>query len=169
MRVPGWLFGLIGVLCFSVVTHGEQLNSSLQDAYARYAVAKSNYLARAGETEAASKFAKACAEGAESAENNEQRATVAEEGIAAARFVTDIAPTNAAGFYYLALNYGELARTKSIGALSLVKKMEHAFLQAIQLDPPLEHGGPDRSLGMLYRDAPGRPASIGNRSKAREH
>jgi len=32
-----------------------------------------------------------------------------------------------------------------------------------------DNAGPDRNLGLLYRDAPGWPASIGNRAKARQH
>ncbi|HEV8540934.1 MAG TPA: hypothetical protein VGR78_00960 [Verrucomicrobiae bacterium] len=150
------------------VANGESVSTSAV-ALKNYNAAKSNYLAQAGDTTAAWKFARACADWADSVENNEQRAATAEEGIEAGKFATEMAPTNAAGFYYLALNYGELARTKTIGALSLVNKMEHALIKAIQLDPTLDHAGPDRSLGILYRDAPGRPASIGNKSKAEEH
>jgi hypothetical protein len=37
------------------------------------------------------------------------------------------------------------------------------------LDPKFDFAGPHRSLGLLYLDAPGWPASIGNRGKARFH
>ena len=43
------------------------------------------------------------------------------------------------------------------------------FLAAIDLDPKFDFAGPHRSLGLLYLDAPGWPASIGNRTKARLH
>jgi len=33
----------------------------------------------------------------------------------------------------------------------------------------LDYGGPDRSLGMLYLEAPPWPISLGNRNKARSH
>jgi tetratricopeptide (TPR) repeat protein len=47
--------------------------------------------------------------------------------------------------------------------------MEQVFKTAISLDPAFDYAGPHRSLGLLYRDAPGWPASIGNRGKARQH
>ncbi|MCB1124983.1 MAG: hypothetical protein KDM81_00695, partial [Verrucomicrobiae bacterium] len=43
------------------------------------------------------------------------------------------------------------------------------LLQARALDKSFDHGGPDRTLGLLYRDAPGWPLSVGNRKKARQH
>jgi tetratricopeptide (TPR) repeat protein len=168
MTFGHWVFLLSSIGLLSETAHGEAVSTSAM-ALKNYSAAKTNYLAQAGDTTAAWKFSQACADWADAAENNQQRAATAEEGIAAGKFVTEMAPTNAAGFYYLALNYGELARTKTIGALSLVKKMEHALLKAIQLDPAIDHAGPERSLGMLYRDAPGRPASIGNKSKAEEN
>src|SRR5262249_49360088 len=70
--------------------------------------------------------------------------------------------------YYLGLNLGQLARTRSFGALKLVDQMEHEFTTAERLDASFDFGGPDRSLGLLYRDAP-TIISIGNRSKSREH
>jgi len=46
--------------------------------------------------------------------------------------------------------------------------MERELSNAAALDPHFDHGGPDRSLGLLYRDAPSF-GSIGSRSKARQH
>jgi len=63
---------------------------------------------------------------------------------------------------------GQLARTKSLGALKLVSQMEAEWNIARALDERLDYGGPDRSLGLLYRDAP-TIVSIGSRAKAREH
>jgi hypothetical protein len=47
--------------------------------------------------------------------------------------------------------------------------MEREFKDALAIDPKLDYGGPDRSLGLLYRDAPGWPTSIGSKHKGREH
>src|SRR5262249_17480444 len=68
----------------------------------------------------------------------------------------------------LGLNLGQLARTRSLSALKLVAQMEKEFTTASNLDSNMNYGGPDRTLGLLYRDAPS-IGSIGNRAKARQH
>jgi hypothetical protein len=47
--------------------------------------------------------------------------------------------------------------------------MEREFKRAAALDATFDYAGADRSLGLLYFDAPGWPTSIGSRSKARLH
>jgi hypothetical protein len=47
--------------------------------------------------------------------------------------------------------------------------MERELSTARELDPAFDYAGPDRSLGMLYLEAPVWPASIGNRTKSRSH
>jgi hypothetical protein len=47
--------------------------------------------------------------------------------------------------------------------------MEAEFLLARDLDETVDFAGPDRSLGLLYRDAPGWPTSIGSKKKSRQH
>lgn len=106
---------------------------------------------------------------AEYARRDAQREDIAQVGIEAARSVLAREATNAAAPYWLGMNLGQLARTKTLGALPLVREMEALFLRARALDPHTDYAGPDRSLGRLYRDAPGWPASIGNRKKAREY
>ncbi len=106
---------------------------------------------------------------AEFARDDEAREAVAQTGLAAARAVIARESTNAAAHYWLGMNLGQLARTKTLGALPLVREMEALFHRARVLDPHTDHAGPDRSLGRLYRDAPGWPTSIGSRKKAREH
>ncbi len=97
-----------------------------------------------------------------------ERESVALEGIETARAV--LSTTNlAAGNYYLALNLGELARTRTLTAISLIKQMEQHFKEAIRLDETYDNGGPHRHLGNLYLEAPGWPVSIGNRANARLH
>jgi tetratricopeptide (TPR) repeat protein len=120
-------------------------------------------------TVAAWHLARACFDRAFFTEKKSLRAAYAEEGMAAARAVLQQDPRSAPGFYYLALNEGQLASTKTFGALSLVKEMERHLLEARKLDRTFDYGGPDRTLGILYRDAPGWPISVGSRKKARRH
>jgi hypothetical protein len=57
---------------------------------------------------------------------------------------------------------------ESLGALSIVKEMEKEWLATLALDPHCDYAGADRNLGLLYRDAPGFPLSIGSRGKAEQ-
>ncbi|HTD65817.1 MAG TPA: hypothetical protein VK846_04710, partial [Candidatus Limnocylindria bacterium] len=113
-------------------------------------------------------LARAAFDWAEFARNDDPREEIAQRGIEAARHVIELSPTNAAAHYWLGMNLGQLARTKTLGALKLVREMEDEFLRARSLDEHVDYAGPDRSLGMLYRDAPGWPTSIGSKKKARE-
>ena len=117
---------------------------------------------------AAWQFARACYDFADFATNDTERATLAVQGIAAGRQLLAHWPQSAPGHYYLAMNLGQLARTEILGALKLVKEMEREFKTADDLDEHFDYAGPARCLGLLYRDAPGWPASIGSRHKARE-
>jgi hypothetical protein len=118
--------------------------------------------------DAASQLARACFYRAEFPTNDNHRATLAREGIAVARGAVTNDANHAAAHYYLALNLGQLARTKSLGALSLVKEMEQEFHQALALDEQLDYAGPDRYLGRLYFEAPA-TVSVGSRTNARKH
>jgi tetratricopeptide (TPR) repeat protein len=120
-------------------------------------------------SEAAWKFGSACFDHGEYATNDTQRATLAVEGINAMRELIAREPKLAAGHYYLAMNLGQLARTKTLGALPLVDQMEVEFKAAHDCDEKWDFAGPDRNLGELYFQAPGWPASIGSRFKARKH
>ena len=92
------------------------------------------------------------------------------EGIAACRQSVALDPTSAAGHYYLAITVGKLADLKrNLAAYVMVKEVEREFHKARELDERFCHAGPDRSLGLLYHQAPGWPLSIGSRSKARKH
>lgn len=113
-------------------------------------------------------FARTCFDLADFSTNNSERAAIAQQGIAAARQAIALASNSAPAHYYLGLNQGQLARTKSLGALPLVSQMEREFLAAANLDAQFDYAGPDRSLGLLYRDAPAF-GSIGSRTKSRQH
>ncbi len=94
-------------------------------------------------------FARAAFDFAEFSTNDTERATLASQGITACRTVVAGEPEIAAGHYYLAMNLGQLARTKLIGALALVREMEPEFKTAGELDARLDHAGPKRNLGLL--------------------
>ena len=119
---------------------------------------------------AAWQFARACFDLADFATNDTERAAIATQGIAACRELLARDTNSAPGHYYLAMNYGQLARAEapSIAAYHLVRQMEHEFKSAADLDKSFDYAGPGRCLGLLYRDAPGWPFSIGSRHKARE-
>lgn len=112
-------------------------------------------------------FARAAFDLAEFSTNDTQRAALARQGIAASRQSIAQDPKSAGGHYYLAMNLGQLARTEFLGALKMVREMEREFKKAGELDARFDYAGPERNLGLLYRDAPGWPVSIGNRGKSR--
>jgi tetratricopeptide (TPR) repeat protein len=119
--------------------------------------------------EVAWQLSRACFDHAEFAPNDETRAQIGNEGVAAARKAIALNTTNGAAHYYLGMNLGQVARTKSLGALKIVSEMETEFILARKYDEKLDCGGPDRSLGLLYLNSPAWPISIGNRIKARDH
>ena len=121
-----------------------------------------------GEATAAWKFARACFDLADFATNKTQRASLAEQGITACQQALARETNSAPAHYYLGMNLGQLAQTKGLAALKLVKQMQREFIRAHDLDERFDWAGPDRSLGLLYRDAP-TLGSIGSRSKARAH
>ena len=115
-------------------------------------------------------FARACFDVGEIATNATQRADVSRLGIAACQSLLAREPKSAPGHYCLALNLGELADAEapSLAAYKLVHQIEQEFITAARLDQQYDHAGAPRCLGLLYRDAPGWPLSIGNKHKARE-
>jgi len=137
-------------------------------ARAEFHRAQAQFQSNTNDPSAAWQFARACFDYADFATNDTERATLAVQGIAASRQLLARWPKSAPGHYYLAMDLGQLARTEILGALKLVREMEREFKTANDLDEHLDYAGPARSLGLLYRDAPGWPASIGSRRKARD-
>lgn len=118
--------------------------------------------------DAAWQFARACFDCADFATSKTERAALADQGIAACHQLLARDTNSVAAHYYLGMNLGQLARTKNLGALKLVREMEKEFKTAAELDKHFDYAGPERNLGLLYRDAPGWPVSVGSRRKARE-
>jgi len=118
--------------------------------------------------EVAWQFARACFDVADFSTNNTERADFAEQGIAACNKVIAAQRDSATAHYYLGMNLGQLAQTRGLSALKLVDQMEREFKISRDLNEKLDYGGPDRNLGLLYRDAPAW-ISVGSRSKATRH
>ena len=146
---------------------GERLTRYYRELYTE---SKKRFETETNSVEAAWTFAQACFDWADlAAANDAARAEVAQHGISAARRAIALDERCAPAHHYLGLNLGQLARTKMLGALKLLGEMEAAWKKSISLDPNFKFAGAYRSLGMLYRDAPGWPTSLGDRSKARFH
>ena len=160
----------IACLCVARATAESETAARARLLAARaYADAQALHRASPTNAEAARQFGRASYDWAEFATNDSQRADIAGQGIAACRQSVAREPASAPGHYYLAMNLGQLARTKSLGALKIVGELEREFKTAHDLDEQFNRAGPDRCLGLLYLGAPGWPASIGSRTKARRH
>jgi tetratricopeptide (TPR) repeat protein len=131
--------------------------------------ARQRFLADTNNFEAAWQFGRSCFDWADCSTTSAKRAQIAEQGIAACRTAIKTDARSVQGHYYLGMNLGQLAQTKELGALWLVNQMEVEFKTALSVDPNFDYAGPDRNLGLLYWQAPGWPASIGNKDKARLH
>ena len=138
-------------------------------AYAQrsFQAAQTHYQQAPSDAAAAWQFGRACFDLAEFASNSTQRASLAEQGITVCHLAVALASNSAPAHFYLGLNLGQLARTKSLAALRLVDQMEFEFIRARDLDEHINYAGPDRCLGILYRDAPAF-GSVGSRTSARQ-
>jgi hypothetical protein len=139
-----------------------------QQAFTR---AQAEFAAHPGEATNALALGRTSYDLAELATNNEQRATVSQAGIAACHQLLLREPKSAPAHYYLAMDCGELAEAEapSMAAYRLIHDIEREFKTAAELDERFDQAGPARCLGLLYRDAPGWPISIGSKHKAHEY
>jgi tetratricopeptide (TPR) repeat protein len=164
---------LLGLNSFTPVAWAEEPIPSAAARFAahsqeRYVVAQQRLRAEPTNAMAAWEFGRASFDRAEYATNDTERALLAVAGIAACRRVLAGDPESAPAHYYLSMNLGQLARTKTLGALRIVDEMEREFKAARGLDERFDFAGPDRFLGQLYLQAPA-TISVGNRTKARKH
>lgn len=157
------------LFCLAWSVAGAETNTFAARRELDFKTAQSRLQEKPDSVAALVRVAQTAFEWAEFARQDEPRASLAERGLEVARAALARAPTNGAAHYWLAMNSGQLARTKILGALKLVREMEEEFLRAIAFDEQTDFAGPDRYLGVLYRDAPGWPTSIGNKIKSREH
>jgi hypothetical protein len=159
-----WLALLAFVFSFNIIAaEGHDFVAEAEAAYrAAQAASSTNQT-----NEAAIAVARTAFDYADLAPNDNIRENIANIGIATARSVIASQTNSVAAHYYLALNIGQLARTKMLGALKLLTEMEHELKIVIQLDPKFDYAGGYRTLGVLYEEAPGWPTSVGSKSKAR--
>ena len=157
---------LAGILTLASFSHAADFPARAQHDYQS---ALDEWRLRPASVTAAVAVARAAFLHAEFVTRDDPRAEIARRGIDAARDVIARDPNNAAARYWLAMDLGQLARTKSLGALPLVKEIARELLHARDLDEHTDYAGPNRSLGLLYRDAPGWPTSIGDKTRARDH
>lgn len=85
-------------------------------------------------------FARACFDLATFATNRNQRAEIAEKGIGVCQLLAR-EPDSAPAHYYLGMNLGQLARTRTLGAFKLVSQMEREFGRARELRESLDYAG----------------------------
>ena len=164
----GWVVSWLGFCVNLARLSAAEGEAQLRRAEDEYRTNRVRFLDDPANVKAAWNYARACFDLADLVTDDAQRETIAEQGIRAARESLAHSSNSAEGHYYLALNLGQLARTKALGALKLVREMEREFKSAISLDETIDYAGPHRALGHLYRDAPGWPTSIGNKAKAHE-
>lgn len=166
------------VFCFTVflagsspapAQSGPQTQQFLHNAEKSYRAALLKFRSEPTNAEVVWQFGRASFDRAEFAADSSERAALAEPAIDACEHALVQNDKSAPLHYYLAMNVGQLARTKGIGALRLVRQMEKEFQRAAELDSQFDYAGPDRNLGELYLNAPGWPTSIGSNTKARQH
>ena len=155
------------LLC-SLTSHAASLPDFAARARKAYLEARDKHLESPKNVQLAWRFGCACFDVADFSTNNSERGDFAEQGIAACNAAIVADRNSAAAHYYLGMNLGQLAQTRGVSALKLVDQMEAEFKLARQLDEKLDFGGPDRNLGLLYRDAPSW-ISVGSRGRATKH
>jgi hypothetical protein len=168
LRLAPWLAALCLFTPGIVFADGAQKKIFAARAGAEFQRAQIRFQSAANNPTNAWQFARACFNFADFATNDTERAMIAVQGIVACRELIVHEPKSAPAHYYLGMNLGQLARTELLGAFKLVKEMEREFKTAADLDRQFDFAGPERCLGLLYRDAPGWPASIGSKRKARD-
>jgi tetratricopeptide (TPR) repeat protein len=161
---------LLLVLPLSLFAGTETNQIFAQRAAAAFHQAQIQFQSNTNDPATAWQFARTCYDWADFATNDAGCAAIAREGIAASRALLARNANSAPGHYYLAMNFGQLAKAEapSLAAYRLVHEMEREFKTAATLDGTFDYAGPARCLGLLYRDAPGWPFSIGSRRKARD-
>jgi hypothetical protein len=160
---------LAALFCASLLPLCAQSPGSEARARELFNVARTRFESERSNVAAAWQFGRAAYDLAHVTDNNDERRAAAEAGMSACRHAIALAPDAAPAHYYLALNLGEFAQARKLAALKSLHEMESEFMAALNLDPKFDSGGPDRSLGMLYLEAPSWPLSLGNKNKARSH
>jgi tetratricopeptide (TPR) repeat protein len=175
-RLPGLFFRVIAtsglmfifVMCAGNLRAEDDTNSVIEHLKKTFEDIHGRFQTQTNDAELAWQLGRSCFDMSMLQNESSQVASFAEQGIAACR--RSLALSNSVeAHYYLGMNIGQLADTKhNLSGLRMVKDMEREFLASELLDEHLDYGGPDRNLGLLYRETPV-IVSIGSRTKARQH
>ncbi len=160
---------LLGVLLGGMRLHSAYTIVDRSRFEAAFVEERAQWLAATNDHQVAWHFSRAAYDWADAQTSNRDRARIAQIGINAANAALALRPGCAEGHYFRALNLGQLAQTKTLGALKIVVRIEASFLAARAADEHFDQAGADRGLGLLYLEAPGWPTSVGNHDKARKH
>jgi hypothetical protein len=168
---PFHVLGLALAIFFAVtgtlLAGTAQEQTFAQRAQAAYLQAQAKYQSQTNNPILAWEFARAAYDWGTWTTNKSERAAIARDGVTACQQALSL--TNCAALhYYMGLNLGQLAQSEMLHGLRLVREMEREWQAAADLDAHFDFAGPERSLGLLYRDAPGWPLSLGSRQKALE-
>jgi hypothetical protein len=113
--------------------------------------------------------ARACAWLTEEYTQKPRRAEYAKRGVEYAKGALAIDAGRVEAQYYLGINIGQLATTKTIGGYTLVPQVVKAAEAAMKADEKFDHAGPLRLLGSVYAKAPPWPASVGDVEEGLTH
>jgi hypothetical protein len=113
--------------------------------------------------------ARACGWLADEFTDKKMREQFAYHGIQYAKAAVALEPKRVEGHYYLGINLGLSATTKTIGAYNMVPQVRDAAKAAVRADEKFDHAGPLRLLGSVFAKAPPWPASIGDVEEGQKH
>ena len=106
--------------------------------------------------------ARACAWLTDEFTDKDRRGSWAQKGVDYAKRAVAIDTHRVEGYYYLGINLGQSATTKTVGAYMMVPRVLKAGESALKIDEKFDHAGPGRLIGNVYAKAPPWPASVGD-------
>ena len=112
---------------------------------------------------------RACAWLTEEFTDKQRRASYAQKGLDLAKRAVEVDPKRVEGQYYLGINTGQSATTKTVGAYMMVPRVVKAGEAARKIDEHFDHAGPSRLVGTVYAKAPPWPASLGDLDEGLQH
>jgi tetratricopeptide (TPR) repeat protein len=99
-----------------------------------------------------------------------QRQAYYEKGLAYADRLLQESPPGVAGHYWKALNLCGLAEVGGkLKGFKLLPRILEELQNSLTVDPAYDQAGAHRVLGRIYYEAPGRPFSVGDLEKSRQH
>jgi tetratricopeptide (TPR) repeat protein len=103
------------------------------------------------------------------AEDARERAEASSRAVQAAQICLRRAAASATCWYWQGAALGVQARERQATGLAALPEIERSFQRALELDPEIDHAGPERALALLYVRAPGWPTGPGDPDRAVDH